>query len=195
MSGFDNQMQARQARTAAEAEWLAQFVGDPTCRDQAVRSVALAFAQAIREARPVVTLPPHIFIPFKAKPWRAYERRILDGTAGTNSTGATEAGTGEGITVTAEATNYTDLATIYTALTEPRLRTLTALDQPASLNVTGLADALHLPNGYTSNLCAVLYNLGLLDRDRQGRDVYYRINRTAVAPLADYLNKLAGTSR
>jgi len=52
------------------------------CDDPATRQFARAVATAIKEARPVVTLPPHIYIPFRAKPWRVEDRRILDAASG-----------------------------------------------------------------------------------------------------------------
>lgn len=80
------------------------------CDDPGVRGVALAFAQALRESRPVVTLPPHIYIPFRGRPWNVEDRRILDGTDGNAATGAEEAGIAEGLPVVVETTDFSDLA-------------------------------------------------------------------------------------
>jgi len=68
----------------------------PGCADTLVQAVACA----VREARPVVTLPPHLFIPWRGDPIFVEARKIIDGSAdGTVAAGASNAGDAEGIEI------------------------------------------------------------------------------------------------
>jgi hypothetical protein len=99
-------------RQAAEAVWADNHVDRrmpvPVDDDPQVVAMARTIACAIRDSRPVVTLPPHIFIPWKAKPWFVETRWILNGsTVASVDSGASAAASAEGISVVSESTEYT----------------------------------------------------------------------------------------
>lgn len=75
----------------------------PQCTDPNILALARAIACSIKEARPNVTLPPHIYIPWKAQPWFLENRMIFSAsTDATIAAWATEAGDAEGINVLSE---------------------------------------------------------------------------------------------
>lgn len=68
------------------------------CEDPNVLAIARAVGCAIREARPVVTLPPHVSIPWRGFPLFVETRRIVDGSGdATVAAGASNASEAEGI--------------------------------------------------------------------------------------------------
>lgn len=99
-------------RQAAAAVWadshVDKYMPPPVCDDPNIQSLARTIACSIRDARPVVTLPPHIFIPWRAKPWFVETRFILNGSTDTAVDAAADsAATAEGITSVSETSNFT----------------------------------------------------------------------------------------
>jgi len=89
----------------------------PGCRDPGVLAIAEALACAIRDARPVVTLPPHLFMPWRADPLFIEARAILDSNVGADvTTGASNASAAAGIALITQ-----DAATAYGALASYRV--------------------------------------------------------------------------
>lgn len=71
----------QQVRTAAAAGRGAVGINPEPCDDPAMLSVARTLACAIRDARPVITMPPHLFMPWRAQPFLLESRFILNGSA------------------------------------------------------------------------------------------------------------------
>lgn len=100
-------------RQAQEARYIDQhrdsWMHLPGANDPSIVTIARTFACAIREARPNVTLPPHIFIPWRAQPFFNEQRYIIDGSAdATVALGAAAAANAEGINVVTESSgNFT----------------------------------------------------------------------------------------
>jgi len=68
------------------------------CVDPQTKAFLYAASCAIREARPVVTLPPQNFIPFHAQPWFVENRVILNGSLDPLvDVGAVEAASADGL--------------------------------------------------------------------------------------------------
>lgn len=80
----------------------------PPASDPQTLSLARALSCAVRDARPNVTLPPHIFIPWRAQNFFCETRFILDGSGdATVALGAARAATAEGIQSVSETSNFT----------------------------------------------------------------------------------------
>lgn len=80
----------------------------PPASDPQTLSLARALACAIRDARPSVTLPPHIFMPWRAQNFFCETRFILNGSSvAAVDLGAAEAGDAEGIQVVTESAAFT----------------------------------------------------------------------------------------
>lgn len=75
--------------------------------DARTEMLVRAVACAVRDARPNVTLPPHLFIPWRAQPWFVEARFILNGSSdATVASGASVAAAAEGISVVSETSAF-----------------------------------------------------------------------------------------
>lgn len=99
-------------KQAKQAAWVDRFAtadqSVPSCADPNLVAIARTMAEAIRAARPVVSLPPNVFIPWRGKPWMREARFILDGSNdATVALGAAAAASAEGLTAVTETTSFT----------------------------------------------------------------------------------------
>ena len=87
-----------------------------------------------------------------------------------------------------------DIAPLLKALADPvrlRLLSLVASHEGGEACVCDLNDAFELSQPTISHHLKVLHEVGLLDRDKRGVWVYYRVNGTAVAGLGALLGGVA----
>lgn len=93
---------------------LNQFVRESDYADphgQAVdpshKALAREIAKSIRDVRPIVTLPPNTFMPWRGVPFLVETRFIIDQTSNiTINGGSTNAGNAEGLTVFQESAQF-----------------------------------------------------------------------------------------
>ena len=87
------------------------------------------------------------------------------------------------------------IAPLLKALADPvrlRLLSLVGAHADGEACVCDLNDAFDLSQPTISHHLKVLHEAGLLERDKRGVWVYYRVNRAAIADLASLLGDAAG---
>lgn len=110
-----NGLPSKLYQQAQESNYIDQHFDEtmrrPACPDPGAQAFARMLACAIREARPVITLPPHVSPPWRAQPFVIENRGIIDGSNdATVALGASSAADAEGLTATSETSDYSDFA-------------------------------------------------------------------------------------
>jgi ArsR family transcriptional regulator len=82
-----------------------------------------------------------------------------------------------------------DLAEAVKALADPaRLRLLSFIHQQDEVTVTRLLPLVGLSQSNVSHHLRILAKAGLVQHDKEGSHVYYKINRQGIAEVAGLLN-------
>ncbi|TWE15551.1 ArsR family transcriptional regulator [Kitasatospora atroaurantiaca] len=79
------------------------------------------------------------------------------------------------------------------AVAEPRRREILRLVWDTELSAGEIAERFDVTFGAVSQHLKVLRDAGLVTLRQEGRKRYYRANRTAMGPLADYLQAMWAT--